>query len=95
MNFFRLPSYFEVYYVLKQRSGRNSPEFSDLLIRHKQSEQSFLAPKPQTPPPKGLYSDNPVMQEAMKYISPENWANMDTLIRDFDLELVEVTRITP
>ncbi|HOE75560.1 MAG TPA: DUF6371 domain-containing protein [Rectinema sp.] len=68
-------------------------DVADLLIRHKQSEQSFLVPKPQAPPPKELYSDNPVMQEVMKYISPENWANMDALIRDLDLELAGVTRM--
>lgn len=42
------------------------------------------------PPP---YPDNPVMQEVMKYISPEYWDNVDSLIRELDLELVNVTKI--
>ena len=39
------------------------------------------------------YPDNPVMQEVMKYISPEHWDNVDALIRELDLEFVGVTRI--
>jgi len=34
------------------------------------------------------------MQEVMKYISPEYWDNVDALIREFDLELVSVTRLS-
>lgn len=37
--------------------------------------------------------DNPVMQEVMKYISPEHWENMNLLIETFDLQLTGVTRI--
>lgn len=43
-------------------------------------------------PPANPYSDNPIMQEVMKYISPEHWDNVDALIRELDLEFVGVTR---
>ncbi len=42
--------------------------------------------------PDGLYSNNPVMREVMKYISPQHWDKMDLLIRTFNLELISVTK---
>ena len=66
-------------------------DIADLLVRYKQKSPSYVPSKPQAPPPTELYSDNPVMQEVMKYISPEHWENVDALIRDLDLELVSVT----
>ena len=33
------------------------------------------------------------MAEIRKYISPEYWTEVATLIEDFDLDLVSVTRI--
>ena len=56
------------------------------------TKPSYVAPKPQEPPPQELYSDNPVMREVMKYISPEYWENVDALIRELDLEFVGVKR---
>ncbi len=70
-------------------------DIADILIRWKSSQPSYVAPKPQSPQPTELYADNPVMREVMKYISPQYWDNVDALIKEFDLELVGVTRIAP
>lgn len=70
-------------------------DIADILIRRQLGMPSYSVPKPQTPPPDELYSDNPVMREVMKYISPEYWDNVDALIRELDLEFVGVTRHIP
>ena len=67
-------------------------DIADLLIRWRRESGGYVPPILDTPPPQPLYYDNPVMQEVMKYISPEYWENVDALIREFDLELVSVTR---
>lgn len=67
-------------------------DIADILIRWKKGQPSYLPPKPQSPPPKELYPDNPVMKEVMKYISPEYWDEMDLLIKELDLEFVSVTK---
>jgi len=71
----------------------NGADIADVLIRWMLDRKSNVAPRATAPPPEELYADNPVMQEVMKYISPENWPEVDALIRDFDLELVSVTKI--
>ena len=68
-------------------------DIADVLIRWKRGSPSYVSPKPQAPQPTELYADNPVMREVMKYISPQYWDNVDALIREFDLELVGVTRV--
>ena len=67
-------------------------DVADVLIHWMRNKPSYVAPKPQEPPPQELYSDNPVMREVMKYISPEYWDNVDALIRELDLEFVGVKR---
>ena len=71
----------------------NGADIADVLIRWILERKSMVAPKAPEPPPVELYADNPVMQEVMKYISPEYWDNVDALIREFDLELVGVTKL--
>lgn len=71
----------------------NGADIADVLIRWILERKSNVAPQAPEPPPADLYADNPVMQEVMRYISPEYWPEVDALIRDFDLELVSVTRI--
>jgi hypothetical protein len=68
-------------------------DIADVLIRWILNRKSRLEPQEQGKPPAVLYADNPVMQEVMKYISPEYWDEVDALIKDFDLELVSVTRL--
>lgn len=68
-------------------------DIADVLIRWKSSSPSYVAPKPQDPPPNALNSDNPVKREIMKYISPEYLCEVDALIDDLDLELDGVTKM--
>lgn len=68
-------------------------DIADIIIRWALNRKAEVAPEEPVPPPEQLYADNPVMQEVMRYISPEYWPEVDALIRDLDLELVSVTRI--
>jgi hypothetical protein len=68
-------------------------DIADIIIRWALHRKAEVAPEEPVPPPEQLYADNPVMQEVMRYISPEYWPEVDALIRDLDLELVSVTRI--
>lgn len=70
-------------------------DIADVLIRWLQANPSYVAPKPESEPTPELYPDNPVMREVMKYISPQYWDNVDSLIRELDLEFVGVTRHIP
>jgi len=71
----------------------NGADIADVLIRWILERQGSVEPETPEPPPADLYADNPVMLEVMQYISPEYWPEVDSLIRDFDLELVSVTRL--
>ena len=73
---------------------RNGADIADVLVRWILERQNNVTPEAPEQPPSVLYADNPVMQEVMKYISPEYWDNVDALIREFDLELVSVTRLS-
>ncbi len=68
-------------------------DIADIIIRWALNRKAEVAPEEPVPPPEQLYADNPVMQEVMKYISPEYWPEVDALIRDLDLELVSVTKV--
>ena len=68
-------------------------DIADLLIRWKQGCDDYVPPSIQSPPPEPLRYDNPVMQEVMKYISPEHWNDVNSFITELDLELVGVTKI--
>ena len=69
-------------------------DIADILIRWMKDKQGYVAPAREPPPTTSKYADNPVMLEVMKYFSPENWDNIDTLIRELDLEFVGATRIS-
>lgn len=73
---------------------RNGADIADILVRWILERQTNVTPEAPERPPSVLYADNPVMQEVMKYISPEYWDNVDALIREFDLELVSVTKLS-
>ena len=70
-------------------------DIADLLIRQRLADTNISTPDTQLPSPDGLYLDNPVMREVMKYISPQHWDKMDLLIRTFDLELISITKNKP
>ena len=72
---------------------RKGADIADILIRWMKSNPAYVAPKPESPPSPQLYPDNPVMQEVMKYISPQYWDAVNDLIKELDLELVGVTRM--
>ena len=73
---------------------RNGADIADVLVRWILERQTNVTPEAPEQPPSVLYADIPVMQEVMKYISPEYWDNVDALIREFDLELVSVTKLS-
>lgn len=68
-------------------------DIADILIRSIRHSQANVTPEARAQPPDILYADNPVMQEIMSYISPMHWDNVDSFIRDFELELVSVTKV--
>lgn len=67
-------------------------DIADILIDWRYPLSGIISTTPAVEEAVELYKDNPVMQEVMKYISPEYWENMDALIRELDLELVSVKR---
>lgn len=75
-----------------QEDRNMGADIADILIRWRASLPSNVKLYIEPPPQQGLYSDNPVMQEVMKYISPECWENVNALIRELDLELVSATQ---
>lgn len=50
--------------------------FSDSAASSVGKKPSYVAPKSQEP-----YSDNPVMREVMKYLSPGDWDNVNEFIK--------------
>ena len=72
---------------------RMGADIADILIRWMKSNPAYVAPKPESPPSPQLYPDNPVMQEVMKYISPQYRDAVNDLIKELDLELVGVIRL--
>ena len=73
---------------------RNGADIADVLVRWILERQSNVTPEAPEQPPSVLYSDNPVMQEVMKYISPEYCDNFDALIREFYFKLVSATKLS-
>ena len=73
---------------------RNGADIADVMVRWILERQGNVTPEAPEQPPSVLYAYNPVMQEVMKYISPEYWDNVDALIREFDLKLVSVTKLS-
>ena len=67
-------------------------DIADILIRWKSGLPIWGPSDDDISPREGDFSDNPIMQEIMKYISPEYWNETDALIREFDLEITGITK---
>ena len=68
-------------------------DIADVLIRWKRGLPVWGPPDDDLPPRQSDFQGNPIMQEIMKYISPEYWDETDALIREFDLEITGITKI--
>lgn len=68
-------------------------DVADILIRWLKGGPAFSPPPEPAESAACPYSDNPVMLEVMKYISPEYWDNVNLLIKELDLEFVGATKI--
>ena len=75
-----------------QEEKESGADIADLVIRWLQEHPNYGPLSLKLPLPEALRYDNPVMQEVMKYISPEQWDNVNSLITKLDLELVGVTK---
>ena len=67
-------------------------DIADILIRWKRGLPIWGPSDEDLPPRQCDFPDNPIMQEIMKYISPEYWYETDSLIREFDLEITGITK---
>ena len=67
-------------------------DIADVLIRWKRGLPVWGPPDDDLPPRQSDFQGNPIMQEIMKYISPEYWSETDALIREFDLEITGITK---
>ena len=76
-----------------QEEKESGADIADLVIRWLQEHPNYGPLSLKLPLPEALRYDNPVMQEVMKYISPEHWDDVNSLITELDLELVGVTKI--
>lgn len=69
---------------------------ADVLIRWQKENDlppvSDVSSVSHTIQPIQQIQENPIMAEIRKYISPEYWTEVASLIEEFDLELVSVTR---
>ena len=75
-----------------QEEKESGADIADLVVRWLQEHPNYGPLSLKLPLPEALRYDNPVMQEVMKYISPEQWDNVNSLITELDLELVGVTK---
>lgn len=67
-------------------------DIADIVIRWKQGKPIWSVDDDDLPPSQCKFLDNPVMQEIMKYISPEYWNETDALIKEFELEITGITK---
>ena len=67
-------------------------DLADIVIRWKQGKPIWSVDDDDLPPSQCEFLDNPIMQEIMKYISPEYWNETDALIREFELEITSITK---
>ena len=83
-------------YLVKEATNEDramGADVADILIRWLKGGPAF-SPSPEPAESAACpYSDNPVMLEVMKYISPEYWDNVNLLIKELDLEFVGATKI--
>lgn len=75
-----------------QEEKESGADIADLVIRWLQEHPNYGPLSLKLPLPETLRYDNPVMQEVRKYISPEHWDDVNSLITELDLELVGVTK---
>lgn len=67
-------------------------DIADILIRWRQGKTLWSVDDDDLPPRQCQFMNNPAMEEIMKFLSTEYWNEVDVLIREFDLEVVGITK---